>query len=327
VARAITRELSLKLTDAGQLVAPPTAYKSANPAAYDAFLMGRESLHRRRQGGSIDDAINHFKRALRLDGLYAPAHARLGIASAMSTPSRQEARWLAIPHLDRARELDPELPEVYGGYALLDIYENPESAIAHATKALQLNPNYYDALNWLAGSLRSLGRFDAAEDALKQLIAIDPMDPKGQRNHVSLLVTSGRYDEAHAQAEEYLGHVPRPVNKSIAFWQGKVAKGLSWYLQGLPGNFEQEMLESVYAFTWIGAYAEARRIDAFMTFVPDIAAGRFNDAIEVARKNAELYPEWEMVVVSDLANTLYLAGEYAEALLLLKQFAELVPPR
>ncbi|MGD9265666.1 MAG: tetratricopeptide repeat protein [Lysobacterales bacterium] len=326
VAGAISGALRLEFAGAGESAALPTVYEAANPAAYDAFLLGRELLRRRGRGADTDDAIEQFKRALRLDGGYAPAHALLGIASAMSTPSRKEGRWLAIPHLDRARELDPDLPEVYGGYALLDIYENPESAVAHATKALQLNPNYYDALNWLAGSLLSLGRFEEAEDALKRLIAIDPMNPKGYHNHVSLLITSGRYDEARARAGEYFGHVPRSHNKSIAFWQGNIAEGISWYLKGLPGNFEQEMLESVYAFTWIGAYAEARRIDAFMTFVPDIASGRFNDAIDVARKNAELYPEWEMVVVSDLANTVYFAGEYDEALPLLQQFAELVPP-
>jgi tetratricopeptide (TPR) repeat protein len=62
-----------------------------------------------------------------------------------------------------------------------------------------------------------------------------------------------------------------------------------------------------------------------MTFVPDIAAGRFEDAVQVARKNAELYPEWELVVVVDLANTLYFAGDYSEALPLYQRFVGLVP--
>jgi len=325
VARAISNTLRLELTGAELTDATPATHKAASLLAYDAFLRGRELLHRRKRTGSMDEALQHFRKALRLDGLFAPAHAYLGIASALSTPSVQEARWKALPHLERAQELDPDLPEVYGGYALIDSSEDPQSAVRHATKALQLNPNYADALNWLSLSLLKLGRFREAEDALMRMAAIDPMRPIAFHNHVGLLITSGRYDEARSQAEAYFGHVPRSHEQAMAFWQGKIAEGIFWYLKGLPGNFESDLLESVLSFTWIGEYAEARRIDAEMTYLPDVAAGRFMDAIEVAKKNLELYPEWERVTIADLGNTLYFAGNLEEALPLLQRFVELMP--
>ena len=95
----------------------PTVIQTTNSAAYDAYLQGREL---RRGGGqrNIEEAISHFERSLRLDERFAPAHAQLAIAIITHTRRREgltleEARRRAIPHLERAEELEPNLADVH----------------------------------------------------------------------------------------------------------------------------------------------------------------------------------------------------------------------
>jgi TolB-like protein len=118
IAAAISDALKLKLVLASGEVVPPTVIRSANTSAYDAYLLGRE-LFRQRRPENVENAIRHFERALLLDDNFAPAHAQLAIATTMllnyGRYSVEEAKRIAVPHLDRAQELEPDLAEAHGG--------------------------------------------------------------------------------------------------------------------------------------------------------------------------------------------------------------------
>ena len=103
----------------------PTVATATNPDAYNAYLLGQHQIKRRTKL-DIEAAAGNFERALELDPDYAPAHAGLGLAwyllSATSatygTLQLNDALDKALPHLEKAMELDPELPEALGAYGL-----------------------------------------------------------------------------------------------------------------------------------------------------------------------------------------------------------------
>jgi TolB-like protein len=79
IAMAIGNALKLKLSLLEGETVQLTVIEAANTAAYDAYLQGRELIHRRDQE-SLEEAVRHLERSLRLDNDYAPAHAQLAIA-------------------------------------------------------------------------------------------------------------------------------------------------------------------------------------------------------------------------------------------------------
>ena len=150
IAGAISDALKVKLALVAGEPAQPKSIKAASTNAYDAYLRGRE-LIRLRGRENLKEAIRHLEHSLRLDANFAPAHAHLAIATALlieyGTSTPEEAWRTAIPHLDRAQALEPDLAEAHGGRALLESFVgNPESTVEHARKALALNPNYSDSL-------------------------------------------------------------------------------------------------------------------------------------------------------------------------------------
>src|SRR5438105_13826318 len=77
--------------------------------------------------------------------------------------------------------------------------EKLDEAIEHYQKALQIDPNYQDALHGLGMALFDRGRVDGAIAAGKELIEIDPDDILA---HTSLSVfyqSQGRIEEAEKE--------------------------------------------------------------------------------------------------------------------------------
>jgi tetratricopeptide (TPR) repeat protein len=324
IARVLKFEL-LGLVEGGE--AQPGAIYAANPAAYEAYLKGRELARMR----ALDDAIEQLKRSTRLDANFAPAQAQLGIALALAADSPAEAVLLATSHLERARELDPNLPELSGGQALLAIAnEDYESAVEHARQALVLNPNYNDAMNWLSMALVKLGRWEEAETTLKRMVATDPLAPLVEYNYAALLIDLGRYEEASGRANLLMMKNPyrgSMLHKMIAFTQGRVADGLYWSLRERSAGRGPRSLDLglLMGFTWIGEYEEARRIDPELAVWPDSASGRVQEALEILKRSEEAYSEWDYEIASVTGFVLYQSRRIREALPYLERFYRKVP--
>ena len=276
IARAISDALKVKLAldqTVGEAV-QPTIIKAANTAAYEAYLRGRQLIHLRGRE-NLENAVSHLERSLRLDNNFAPAHAQLAIATTLlmaspksyGTLSLEEVRRKAIPHLERALELEPHLAEAHGGLALLTKNSgDPTSAIEYARTALERNPSYSDAMNWLYLALSRLGRYEEADAALMQMLVIDPMTIVGRSNYANLLGGTGRVEEGHGIADNLLpqslwvGYV-RHAEMSLIY-EANLDEGLSWGLKAHiedPGNLFSNYFV-VLGFNWIGEYDEARRI-------------------------------------------------------------------
>ena len=221
IARAISDALKVKLAldiAVGE-AAQPTIVKAVNTDAYEAYLRGRQLIHRRGRE-SLEDAVRHLQRSLRLDNDFASAHAQLAIATTLllNSPGSygeltlEEVRRKAIPHFERALELEPKLVDAHGGLALLTMNSGDlASAIEYARRALELNPSYSDAMNWLYIALGDMGEYQEHEATLKRLLVTDPMTIVGRSNYAGWLGGTGRVEEAHEVADQLLAQNLRSV--------------------------------------------------------------------------------------------------------------------
>jgi TolB-like protein len=336
VAAAISDALKLKLALVAGEAVLPTVIKAANTEAYDAYLQGRE-LIRLRGRQNLQEAFRHLERALRLDNNFAPAHAQLAIAKLLMVPSTsghsdvftlREARRAAIPHLDRAQALAPDLAEAHAGRALLALDDDPESTIEHARKALALNPSYIDAMNWLMISFEQLGRYEESDATLKQMLVIDPLALIGRVNYVERLNRTGLVEAAHQLADQLLAQSPGTAYYVHAdtslFYEGKIAEALSWGLKLVGESGGGNHFVKV-AFNFVGEYDEARRVIEIPNYIIDgLEDGRWDEAIQATQEHMHLNPD-SFRAIDAAARVLYDAGRIDEALPLYERLLDFVP--
>ncbi|MDX1461318.1 MAG: hypothetical protein R3348_09715, partial [Xanthomonadales bacterium] len=171
---AIQDEISAAIGDALKVTlaldvggaAIPTVAEAASIAAYEKYMEGRQLIHQRGRV-NMERAMVLLEAAVHEDPQYAPAHAQLAIAYLMlsNNPGSYgdwpfpESKARAMPHIERALELDERLPEAFGALTLAGIIE-PDYAMAmrHAERALELNPSYADAINWKSLAAFNSGR-------------------------------------------------------------------------------------------------------------------------------------------------------------------------
>ena len=333
---ALKVELALDVSSGGP--EQPKIIKAANTDAYEAYLRARQMIHSRGRE-NLEDAVRYLERSLRLDNNFAPAHAQLAIATTLllessetyGTLSLEEVRQKAIPHLDRAQELEPELADVYAGRALLALdTADLQSAVDYARKALALNPSHADAMNWMYLAQAALGRYEEQEATIQQILETDPMTIVGRMNYVSWLGSTGRVNEGHEMAEQLVDQSPwagysRHAEMSLIH-EARLDEGLSWglraHVEDVGDAFAYTLV--VNGFIWVGEYDEARRINDSLNYLVDVAEGRFDVAIRATQRKMQSDPENESVIVA-AADALYDAGRIGEALPLYERLRDFQP--
>ncbi len=336
IAAIIGDSLRTELVQADGELASPTSIKTASFGAYEAFLRGREFLHLREQE-NIEQAISLLEHSVKLDDGFAPAHALLANAtmlqSAYARVDWETAMRAASLHLERAQAIEPDLAEAHAGRALLALnYGDVESTIEHARKALRANPNYTDAMNWLYIGLNRLGRYEEAETTIERTVATDPLSMPGRVNYADLLTRAGRFEEAIVQADRLLSYSPgrgSVAHAFISYYKGDIAEALTWTLKAwaLDTRHLQISVGWPLGFTWIGEYSEARHIQEQFTNWVEFADGNPDRAIQITRENLQKWPEGEAVFLAHLADFLYLAGRFEEALPAYEHFFTVVTER
>jgi tetratricopeptide (TPR) repeat protein len=120
--------------------------------------------------GSVEEAINHYHRALELDPNHAEAHNNLGDALRLQGNLNQ-----AISHYYQALKAKPNFAEAHNnlGNALLS-QGKTDQAMSHFRRALQVKPDYAKAHNNLANILLSQGNVDEAIEHYHQALKIEP---------------------------------------------------------------------------------------------------------------------------------------------------------
>ena len=191
--------------------------------AYDATLRGR-ALRTQATAASLDKARAYFERAVMLDPTYAPAHAGLADVYLVTAGpgwefERPSQVWpKALEAAKRAIELDPKLPDGYAVRGLCRLWAHDaagaEDDIRHA---IALNPSDALAHRYLSTVLVVTGRADDAVTAARRALQLDPLSPASGTTVAYRLYYAGHYDEALREFDRALEGAPEYASA----WIGK----------------------------------------------------------------------------------------------------------
>jgi tetratricopeptide (TPR) repeat protein len=145
--------------------------------------------------GGLQEAIEHFRAAVRLKPDYAEAHNNLGQALSQTPEGRPEA----IEQFEMALRLKPGMAELH--YNLANVLEAVPGRMADAVSeyeaALRLKPDLALAHNNLGIALSHIdGRMPEAIAQFEEALRIDPAQPEIHNNLGGALFEVGRAREA-----------------------------------------------------------------------------------------------------------------------------------
>ena len=142
--------------------------------------------------GRVDEAVEHYRRAITLQPDYAPAYNNLG--TALRAKGRLDE---AIATYQRALALRPEYPEAQYNLAnVLTEAGKPAEAAEHFRAALQHNPAAADVHNNLGIALMGQGKVEDAIVEFRAALEAEPDSTKSHRNLADALASARRYDDA-----------------------------------------------------------------------------------------------------------------------------------
>jgi tetratricopeptide (TPR) repeat protein len=165
------------------------AARPANPDAQDLYFRGLYIFVTGGTADSTEKAIKYFQQALEKDPNYAPAY--VGLAQGY-------AAW--VPGMSRPRDLMPRAK----GFALKALSLDNTLASAHST----------------LGTIALLYDWDwsTAEEEFKRTMELNPNSVWPHEWHSRVLVTSGRTEEAIAEAKLSIGLDPSPLSGDYPIW-------------------------------------------------------------------------------------------------------------
>jgi TolB-like protein/Flp pilus assembly protein TadD len=204
----------------------------ADPDAYTHYLKCRHYYLQRTSSG-LEAAVEHCKQSTDLDAYYAPAWIALASAYINQGESGQrdyiEAYELATTAVDRAIEIDPELPFAHSARAWVAFNferDYPKSA-KHFRIARSLFPNSNVILANASVLAAHLGYLDDATAMVSRSIALLPSDSIAHSMRGIYLMRLGRLDEAEQDFSEAL-----KLSPGSGYHSGNLA--LLRLLQGRP---------------------------------------------------------------------------------------------
>jgi TolB-like protein/DNA-binding winged helix-turn-helix (wHTH) protein len=193
--------------------------------AADLYLRGRFYWNQRTEV-SLKQAIEYLQRSIVRAPGYAPAYAALAdcyaamVYSCYLAPASGFAQARAA--LERARQLDPKAPEVLASEGYLNMYFDwdLEKAARNLEAAIEGNPNYAAAYDWLGVLYTASKRFAAAERAFEHARRLDPASLPIRTDLAFQLHYSGKNEDARLELQNILRVDP---NFPLAhFWMGRV---------------------------------------------------------------------------------------------------------
>lgn len=167
----------------------------------------------------------------------------------------------ALAHFARAVELRPDDAKAqYNLGALLRETGRPDAAIAHLERAVELQPNYVDAQNGLARALAGRGDWDGAMAHLQRSLALDPEQAEAHNNLANVLRQKGQPGLAASEYERALAIHPDYAAAhfnlgEVLRAQGDLDGAIAHYQQAL--EFRPRFGPALHSLA--AAYAEAGR--------------------------------------------------------------------
>ncbi len=184
---------------------PGTGVKSANAAAYDAYMRGKVNVSSENADNN-EVAIKLFQQAVAADPNFAAAYAELAraysIRARLFAPLAEKSKLNedAEVDVDKALALDPNLAEGYfaRGLILWTPYKRfpHEQAVQAYKRALELNPNLEEAHHQLGYVYLHIGLLDKGWQEIEKALAINPGNSLARYRLGVIDMCRGKYEEA-----------------------------------------------------------------------------------------------------------------------------------
>ena len=233
VQREIAREIttSLRPTLSGVDKSRMNKQFTASSEAYELYLKGRFYWNKRTPS-DMQKAISFFEQAVEKDPDYAMAYSGVADAYALLTayttaPPREtmpKAKEAAL----KALALDDNLAEAHASLGQITAYYDYDFPTAEREfrRAIELNPNYAPAHQWLAEHLSALKRNDEALVEIQRALELDPVSVIMHRIHADILVAGRKYDEAIRQYQIAIDLDPNFPTSHYFLGRAYEAKGM-----------------------------------------------------------------------------------------------------
>ena len=259
--------------------------RTVDSEVHNQVLLGMQFLHR----NTVPDsrrAKAAFERALELDPSYAPAWAKLALATFWVTGSADTFAGLrqgyerAEEAADKAVALDPDLAESYAvrGFLRESVRWDWSRARQDVERALALNPNDGEVYCIYATVLGTMGSPDASLVAARKATELDPLSASAWSTLGWILYSvAGQPDQALAALDRSLEIAPeqdfasalkahvflaqgRPADalaaaeRSTAEWQRLELKSAAHYRLGQAQLSQQELQQLIAGYAHSAAF-------------------------------------------------------------------------
>jgi TolB-like protein/DNA-binding winged helix-turn-helix (wHTH) protein/Flp pilus assembly protein TadD len=244
VARAVAVAVRMEVAPASNPAAaePPAVSVEARDAYMQAnFFRAQATVP------SIEKAIALYGKAVAIEPTFALAHAGLARALIFSTSTQPGAALASAGQAaDRARQLDPELPEAQLAWAMVRLYRDRDLSGAEREfeRALALDAGNADAHFYYSHLLAASGRFDEALAAVGRAEALDPHSPLVVHYRGRILIFARRAREALAPLHKALDLEPNygwalmflaVAHEQLEQWpEALAARQKYWAVMGVP---------------------------------------------------------------------------------------------
>ena len=211
VARGVSGALALTLLPADQ--SRLTSARPVNPAAYEAYLIGR-SHERRLTRPELDRALEYYETAAKLDPDFALAHFGIsgvwGARVQVGLVPRTEGAPRADAALQRALALDDALPEGHMALGNRATWQQWDWSNAERSfrRALDLNPSLAEAHMFYSHYLYIVKRPAEGTAEIQRALELDPLNDLVQQFYGMTLRFERRFDDGIAHARRVLQTSP-----------------------------------------------------------------------------------------------------------------------
>ncbi|MGA2242992.1 MAG: tetratricopeptide repeat protein [Verrucomicrobiota bacterium] len=253
-----------------------------------------------RRKGQVDEAIMHFQKALEIHPDHAEIHNGLGFTLVQKGQVDE-----AIAHYQEAIQLEPDYAEAHYNLAnMLAKKGQFAEAIVQYQKAIQLNPDYAEAHYNLGAGFGLRGRLDEAVEQYRKAIQIKPDYADAHGNLANVLATQGKLDEAVKAYRRLLELAPNSGQAHFRFGQVLQARrnfpaAAAEYQQAL--NLDSRHLSAHLSLAWL------------LATCPEATLRDGGRAVELARAAEQLGGGESPQILDTLAAAYAEAGQFGEA--------------
>lgn len=168
--------------------------------AYDFYLLG-QFYEKDRNRRSLERALEMYRQAIETDPELPGAHRGVASTSLLLTyygeMSLSQAEEVAVRHLERALELDPESAANYGVMGLARYLQGEYGpAVEMLQRAISISGNYAMAWMWLGMAQEAEGKLRRAIEYFEHALRLEPLSVVVNINLAEALRSAGRREEA-----------------------------------------------------------------------------------------------------------------------------------